>query len=74
MGPDGNQMVVKKALTPYMCFLKEQKHLLSQQHSEIVMKEFVRLAAQKWQTMNEEEKEPYRKLGDVDRIRHEREK
>ncbi|CDW88788.1 UNKNOWN [Stylonychia lemnae] len=76
MGVDQNGQVVqiKKALTPYMCFLKEQKHLLSQQHSEIVMKEFVRLGAQKWQTMTEDDKEPYRRLADVDRVRHEREK
>jgi hypothetical protein len=44
----------KKALTPYMCFLKEQRHLLTQVHGEIVMKEFVRLGARKWQEMNEE--------------------
>eukprot|EP00347_Sterkiella_histriomuscorum_P012779 403367255 len=74
IGPNGQPIQVKKALTPYMCFLKEQKHLLSQQHGEIVMKEFVRLGAQKWQSMNEEEKEPYKRLADVDRVRHEREK
>lgn len=52
---------VKKPLSPYMCFLKEQRALLNQQHQgEIVMKEFVRIGAQKWVQMREEEKERYR--------------
>lgn len=38
------------------------------------MKEFVRLGARKWQELNDNEKEPYRKYADVDKIRFEREK
>ena len=48
--------------------------MLSQNNIEIIMKEFVRLGAQKWQTMDDDEKERYRQLAEVDRIRCEREK
>jgi hypothetical protein len=66
---------VKKPLSPYMCFLKEQRAVLNQQHQgEIVMKEFVRLGAQKWTQMREEEKERYRQMSEVDKMRYERQR
>lgn len=66
---------VKKPLSPYMCFLREQRALLVAQHKgEIVMKEFVRIGAQKWTQMREEEKEQYRHLAEIDKMRYEREK
>jgi HMG-box domain len=36
------------------------------------MKEFVRLGAQKWVQMREEEKERYRQMSDIDKMRYER--
>jgi hypothetical protein len=75
-GPPGSYgNPVKKPLSPYMCFLKEQRAVLNQSHQgEIVMKEFVRLGAQKWTQMREEEKERYRTMAEVDKMRYEREK
>ena len=57
-----------------MCFLKEQRHLVTQAQGEIVMKEFVRLGARKWQELTDEQKEPYRRMAEVDKVRYEREK
>lgn len=64
----------KKAMTPYMCFLKEQTALLSQTNSQVVMKDLVKYGAQKWNLMTDQEREPYQILAEVDKIRYERDK
>ena len=65
---------MKKPLSPYMCFLKEQKMLVAQEHGEIVMKEFVRYGAKSWLQLTVDQKQPYVLMADVDKIRYERDK
>ena len=57
-----------------MCFLKEQKMLVCQEHGEIIMKEFVRYGARSWTELKEAQKSPYVLMADVDKIRYERDK
>lgn len=65
---------VRKPLSPYMCFLKEQKHLIYQQHGSISMKEFVRYASKQWHVLTDDEKMPYQLMGEVEKTRYERDK
>ena len=57
-----------------MCFLREQKHLISQEHGDIVMKEFVRYGARAWTELRESLKHPYVLMAEVDRVRYDRDK
>ena len=43
----------KKPMTAYMCFLKEQTALISQQSSQVLMKDLVRLGSTKWNSMTD---------------------
>jgi hypothetical protein len=61
-------------MSPYMCFLKEQKSLICQQHNDIVMKEFVRYGARRWLELQDEYKSPYIMMAEVDKVRYERDK
>ena len=38
------------------------------------MKEFVRIGARKWQEMNDEQKEPFKRMAEVDKVRYDRER
>ncbi|TNV81757.1 hypothetical protein FGO68_gene10957 [Halteria grandinella] len=64
----------KKPMTPYMCFLKEQTALQSQTSSQVMMKDLVKYGAQKWNTMDENDREPYRILAEIDQIRYQRDR
>jgi len=63
----------KKPLTPYMCFLKQQKQLVMGRGQDIVMKEFVRMGAHQWNQLTEAERDPYQRMAEQDKIRHENE-
>ena len=68
------QQHVRKPLSPYMCFIKEQKHLIYQQHGSISMKEFVRYASRQWNELTDKDRLPYQMMGEVEKTRYERDK
>ena len=47
---------------------------MSQTQSQVVMKDLVKYGAIKWNTMTDSDREPYRLLSEVDRLRYERDK
>lgn len=66
---------MKKALTPYQCYLKEQKQLIMSHFGDnIQMKELVRLGSKKWNELNEQQRSIYNTLGEIERIRFERDR
>lgn len=66
---------VKQALSSYMFFLKEQRQLISEKIPEgnVLMKELVRVGAQVWGQMTEQQKQPYKIMQEIDKLKNENE-
>ena len=62
---------IKSALSSYMFFLKEQRQMAANMYpnGQLLMKEMVRQLANSWQNLSEDDKKPYRMMGDADRLR-----
>lgn len=65
-------MKVKNALSAYFCFLKEQREQVAELFPDgnVLMRELVKQGAQMWGEMSEIEKQPYRIMQDLDRLRY----
>ena len=64
----------KKALTAYIFFSKEMRpRIKATMDPETKTTEIVRIIAEKWSAMTDEEKAPYRKLAEDDKVRYNQE-
>lgn len=63
----------KKALTPYILFVKEQRPKLAEENPTMGFADMMKKLGEKWKKMSEGQKLPYARLAYDDKIRHKEE-
>ena len=63
----------KRALTPYMLFVKERKYELMAENPSMAFGKMMQLVAERWKTLDPKEREYFNMRSDEDKVRHQRE-
>eukprot|EP00043_Microstomoeca_roanoka_P000816 m.29258 g.29258 ORF g.29258 m.29258 type:complete len:222 (-) comp10517_c0_seq1:588-1253(-) len=58
------------ALTPYMCFSKQVRPAVMQQHPNAAVTEIAKLIGAKWRMLSQDEKQPFIDMAKADRARY----
>jgi hypothetical protein len=64
----------KRGLSSYIFFCKENRSLVKEENPDLSTKELTSELGKKWREMEEEDRVPYKKLAELDKIRYESEK
>jgi len=64
----------KKALTPYMGFSGAMRNKMREEFPELSMQQLTQKIGERWSNMTEEEKIPFVRMADLDKVRYAREK
>jgi high mobility group protein B2 len=65
---------VKRALSAYMFYCKEKRPEFKKEHPKASFSELGKICGEQWKSLSDEDKKPFEKMHDDDKIRYEKEK
>ena len=60
----------KRALTPYMLFVKERKYELMNEFPQLAFGKMMQLVAERWKNLSDKEREYFNQRSEEDKVRH----